>query len=113
MELLGFLGSALGGLFGFLGEDRKARAIEEAARAQVQTSRNLVDGAIAQWAELRRAEEAKASAQRDLGYWQQDTQRTRIYYNYQAARSGQAALLLVTGAGLLGVILWRLGREAD
>ncbi len=113
MELLGFLGSALGPIFQFLGEDRRARAIEEAARSQAQISRNLMDAAIAQWAELRRAEEAKAAAQRDLEYWRQATQRTRIYYNFQAARSGQAALLLVAGAGLLGVILWGLRREND
>lgn len=111
--VLGFLGSVFSGLFGFLGVDRQARAVEEAARAQVQVARNLVDAAIVQWGELRRVEEAWAGTTRDLGYWEQETQRTRIYYNYQAARSGQAALLLVVGAGLLGLVLWRLSRETD
>ncbi len=111
MEVLGFLGSALGGLFNFLGVSRQAQAVEEAARAQERSTRNLVDGAIATWAEWRRAQEAAAGAARDATYWQQTTQRTRIYYNYQAARIGQAALLLVAGAGLLGLALWRMNHE--
>jgi hypothetical protein len=111
MDALGFLGNALGGLFNFLGVSRQAQAVEEVARAQERSTRSLVDGAIATWAEWRRAQEAAASAARDTNYWQQATQRTRIYYNYQAARTGQAALLLAAGAGLLGLAIWRMSYE--
>ena len=111
MEVLGFLGQALGGFFNFLGASRQAQAVEEVARSQERSTRSLVDAAIATWAEWRRAQEAAASAARDATYWEQTTQRTRIYYNYQAARTGQAALLLVAGAGLVGLALWRMSHE--
>jgi hypothetical protein len=109
--VLGFLGNLVGGVLQWMGVDRQARAAEEVARSQERQTRSLVDAAIATWAEWRRAQEAAASAARDATYWQQGTQRTRIYYNYQAARTGQAVLLLAAGAGLLGLALWRMSHE--
>jgi hypothetical protein len=109
--ILGALGSTLGGLFNFLGAARQAEAVEEVARSRERSTKSLVDAAIAQAGEMRRAQEAWASTARDTSFWEQATQRTRIYYNYQASRSGQAALFLLAGAGLVGVVLWRMSRE--
>lgn len=109
--LLGLLGNALGGLFGFLGADRQARAVEEVAQSRERSIRNLVDAAIVQWHELGRIVEAQVGAVRDATYWQQETQRTRVYYNYKALQASQGLLLLGAGAGLVGLAVWLGSRE--
>ncbi|MFD3005450.1 hypothetical protein [Thermus tengchongensis] len=101
--VLGFLGSVVGGVFSFLGVSRQAEAAEEIARSRERSVRNLVDAVIVQWHELGRMAEAQQGAARDAVYWQQATQRTRIYYNFKAVQSAQGIALLAAGAGLVAV----------
>jgi hypothetical protein len=110
--ILAILGSAVGGLFQFLGMDRQARAVEEAARSQERATRSLVDAAIVQWHELGRMVDAQMGALRDVTFWQQDTQRTRIYYNFKALQASQGLVLLGVGAGLVGLTLYLSAKEA-
>jgi len=109
--ILGFLGNVLGGFFHFLGVDRQARAVEEAARSQERATRSLVDAAIVQWHELGRMVDAQMGALRDVTFWQQDTQRTRIYYNFKAVQASQGLVLLGVGAGLVGLSLYLSAKE--
>jgi hypothetical protein len=102
----------VGGIFNFLGVDRQARAVEEAGRSQERATRSLVDGAIVKWHELGRIVEAQVGAIKDATFWQQDTQRTRIYYNYKALQASQGLVLLGVGAGLVGLSLYLSAKEA-
>lgn len=111
--LLGVLGNALGGFFGFLGADRQARAVEEVAQSRERSIKNLVDAAIVQWHELGRIVEAQMGTAREAVYWGQSTQRSRIYYNYKALQASQGLLLLGAGAGLVGLAVWLGSREKE
>ncbi len=106
MEFLAFLGSLVGGVLNWMGVDRRATAMEEVARSRERQTRSLVDGAVATWAEWRRAIEAQAAATQDAAFWHEHTQRTRIYYNAQAFRAAQGLVLIGLGGGLLALALY-------
>lgn len=111
--VLAFLGNLVGPLFGWMAADRQAEAAEEVAKSQERATRSLVDAAIVQWHELGRMWEAQMGASRDATYWQEATQRTRVYYNFKALQASQGLLLLGAGVGLAGLAVWLGAREGQ
>jgi hypothetical protein len=113
--ILGFVGNLVGGVLKLVGINNEASAAEKLAqikaRSQEQQTKNLLDAYIVKWNDWLKAQEALYSAEKNINYWQQDTQRTRIYYNFESVRAVQGALLLTAGVGLLGLAVWRMSNE--
>lgn len=75
---LSFLGGVVGGVLKLMGINSESSAAEKLAqikaRSQEQQTKNLTDAYIAKWEDWLKAKEAAYSADKNINYWNQDTQ---------------------------------------
>ncbi|WP_457638433.1 hypothetical protein [Oceanithermus sp.] len=109
--ILSFAGSAVGGLFNFLGADRQARVAETQISADLQAKQSYFEA----WLDSVLAQEraARAAYRRDtaLGWISGDVAETRAYYSYQTANTLRGSVVAVAGVGLLALATYLAMKE--
>ncbi len=104
-------GSIVSGIASYFAADRQASAIEHASDNQLKGQLGWYDTLKSWFASQERQSETEAWFGRDVAWSNADVQRTRIFYNFQAATALRGAIVAVAGAGLIALAVFAAGKE--